>query len=483
MKHIYVNILAAALAVGLTGTALAADHMDSPIVKNDPAADITDIFAFVNPKDPSETILITNVVPMATSNSRFSDQVDYIFHVDNGSGDRSITCTFLDLATRFSCTGPTGVSASGPLNQVVQGQNMRVYAGLADDPFFFDSAAFNKTKATLVPQFHNPGTNGFANMNILTMTLGIKSSMLSDGGAHPVLKFYSSTKRFGGGGLNGGFTGSWYDPANSGHGFTLQVLPPAIAIGGTKKLLYAVWYVYDAQGKQSWINGVGEINDNHVDINFAYTTKDGAFPPIFGGKSPSVVPWGTLSFDFTSCNQGTVHYNGSAAGLGSGDIPLTRLTQTDGQSCSLLINGQIDRGGRPGVSTVLIDLLAPHQPTLKDDYNRAENPTDWQMFAPEIQKNLAALDTLDGIVGNNLLPPNVLAPILADDRLIIDVSKPACDAYLAVELGVTTQCGGRTLHRDVVDDTLGAIVGPGVSDYVADDNVFRSDFPFVGVAN
>jgi hypothetical protein len=49
-----------------------------------------------------------------------------------------------------------------------------------------------------------------------------------------------------------------------------------------------------------------------------------------------------------------------------------------------------------------------------------------------------------------------------------------------VELGVTTRCGGRTLQRDVIDDTLGAIVGPGVSDNVADDNVYLSDFPFLG---
>ena len=41
-------------------------------------------------------------------------------------------------------------------------------------------------------------------------------------------------------------------------------------------------------------------------------------------------------------------------------------------------------------------------------------------------------------------------------------------------------CGGRTLARDVIDDSLGAIVGPGVRDNVSNDSVFLSDFPFLG---
>ena len=93
MKRLHASLVSAICALSFAGVAFAADHMDSPIVKNDPAADITDVYTFVNPHDPSETIVLTNVVPMATSNSRFSDKVDYIFHIDNGSGDRSITCT------------------------------------------------------------------------------------------------------------------------------------------------------------------------------------------------------------------------------------------------------------------------------------------------------------------------------------------------------------------------------------------------------
>jgi hypothetical protein len=69
-----------------------------------------------------------------------------------------------------------------------------------------------------------------------------------------------------------------------------------------------------------------------------------------------------------------------------------------------------------------------------------------------------------------------------DDRLVVDTGIATCDAYLAVELGVP-QCGGRTLARDVMDDTLGAVVGPGVSDYVGNDSAFLADFPFLAEPN
>ncbi|MCB1613331.1 MAG: hypothetical protein KDI60_16490 [Xanthomonadales bacterium] len=87
--------------------------------------------------------------------------------------------------------------------------------------------------------------------------------------------------------------------------------------------------------------------------------------------------------------------------------------------------------------------------------------------------------TLDGVSGNALLPAATLASVLVDDRLLIDTSKANCDAYLAVELGLA-DCGGRTLARDIIDDSLGVIVGPGVSDNVANDSVFLGDFPFLG---
>lgn len=340
------KLLPLLLALALAPMAQAADHRDSPLVVNDPAADINDVYTFVNPNNPSELIIAATVLPLATAGSRFSDAVQYRFHIDNGHdrGGSTITCRF-PKGVRVDCDLDNGPHAGGQLGTINRTDGLRVYAGLRDDPFFFDLEAFNATKATLVPAFTDPGVNFFAGLNTLAIVIGVDSRRLTQQGRAPVLAVHAST---------------------------------------TRKAIQGQWL-------------------------------------------------------------------------------------------------QIDRMGRPGINTALIDLLA--STGKKEAYNRAADPATWApQFEQEISDNLAALDTLDG-VANALLPAPVLASVLVDDRLRVNASVPGCDAYLAVELGVAGQCGGRTLARDVIDDTLGAVVGPGVSDFVGNDSTFLADFPFLGAPN
>lgn len=348
MSHARTTLLAASLALAIAAPAHAADHLDSPTVRTDPAADINDVYTFVNPNDPGELIVAATVIPLASPATRFSDAVEYRFHIDNGiAGDETtITCRFSKKAT-VTCNGNNGLHARGSLNSIAYGQHLRVFAGLRDDPFFFDLAAFNTTRTTLSPAFTNPGINFFQGLDTMAIVLGIRSERVTRKGSAKVLKVYASTARV-----------------------------------------------------------ADEVLDTRV---------------------------------------------------------------------------QIDRMGRPAINTALIDLLA--STGKKNAYNAASDPATWAgQFQAEMASNLAALDTLDGVVGNALLPPATLASVLVDDRLIVDAGNPSCGAYLAVELGVP-QCGGRTLTRDVIDDTLGAVVGPGVSDYVGNDSAFLADFPFLAEPN
>lgn len=469
-----------ALFLLLAGAASAADHRDSPLVTADPAADLNDVYLFMNPNDPNEVVTVQTALPSANYNSRFSDAVEYRLHIDNGAANLRIDCRFSDQSNRVSCTGPNGLSASGGIERTVQGDGMRVWAGLRDDPFFFDSAAFNRTRATLRPSFTNPGVNGFPG-NTLALVIGIDRSRLTNGGANPILKVWSASNRVGETGISPGFTGFWYDAAKPGHGAHIEVLAPATP-GGPDRI-GAAWYVYNAFGQQRWIVGEGTISGNTANIAAAVYTTGALFPPNFNSADVQTRAFGSLRFDFTSCNAGTLTWTTSDTaefGAVQGQLGITRLTQVKDLPCTLYSPGQVDRNGRPGVNTVTINVLPNTGTALKEAYNRASDPTTWAaQFQAEMQANLAALDTLDGVVGNALLPAATLASVLVDDRLIIDTSKPNCDAYLAVELGLDS-CGGRTLARDVIDDSLGAIVGPGVSDNVANDSVFLTDFPFMG---
>ena len=140
----------------------------------------------------------------------------------------------------------------------------------------------------------------------------------------------------------------------------------------------------------------------------------------------------------------------------------------------------LDRMGRPGVSTALVADAA-----TKNAYNVEGDPAIWAAsFTDALVERATIIDSLDGVTGNSLLAPTTIASLLVDDRLRIDTSVPECDIYLALEIGLGG-CGGRTLERDVINDTLQHLVSQSdpVDDLADNDSVFRSDWPFIGVAN
>jgi hypothetical protein len=241
----------------------------------------------------------------------------------------------------------------------------------------------------------------------------------------------------------------------------------------------AYWNVFDNNGAQLALYGVGPINGKNVSVPVS-SGSGGRFPPAFMSSQVTESPFGTLNFAFTGCNNGTMQVAPTRSGFGATTINLTRLSTAENLPCTFFDSGQIDRNGRPGINTVTINSVTPDT-GLKDAYNRAANPAEWAgLFQQEMTTSLTILDGVDGITGNGLLPPATLASVLVDDRLVVNTSIPTCDQYLAVELGVAGQCGGRTMQRDVIDDSLGAVVGPGVKDNVADDSTYRDDFPFIG---
>jgi len=141
--------------------------------------------------------------------------------------------------------------------------------------------------------------------------------------------------------------------------------------------------------------------------------------------------------------------------------------------------------GRAGVNTALTNPFfresvaseeSQHE-MIVDAYNAAHDPSQWvAMFSSLIAPNLAILDGLDGVCGNQVLagPAPVagrytaLANILADDQLYVNTASGTCNQYLAVEanaIGIAnTDCGGRTPLENTIDITyslvaVGALTG------------------------
>jgi hypothetical protein len=130
-------------------------------------------------------------------------------------------------------------------------------------------------------------------------------------------------------GIGPGITGSWYDPAESGHGFSLEVLP--------NNQLLAYWYVYAPPplGGQAWIVANGAYSGNTAANLTAYwDVGSGAlFPPDFDPNALQAQQWGTITFTFTDCNNGTVSWQPVIPGYTAGSIPITRLTAPAGFTC------------------------------------------------------------------------------------------------------------------------------------------------------
>src|SRR5205823_2184824 len=81
-------------------TAGASSHREAPNISQDPAADGTDLYAFVSPDKQDTVTLVANYVPLQNPAGgpnffRFGDDVLYQIHVDNvGDANSHITFSF-----------------------------------------------------------------------------------------------------------------------------------------------------------------------------------------------------------------------------------------------------------------------------------------------------------------------------------------------------------------------------------------------------
>lgn len=173
----YALVGAAALGAGSYGLlgANAADHLDPPGRTNpmatppgtDRAADIADVYAWHDSAADTATLVMTFAGPndpVADESITCDRDVLYTFHIDNDA-DRDPD---FDVRVRFgeddqgNCNvriegapGAGGATIEGPVEYEIQRGNVRVFAGLREDPFFFDLQGFRNTLMTGTLSFVN----------------------------------------------------------------------------------------------------------------------------------------------------------------------------------------------------------------------------------------------------------------------------------------------------------------------------------------
>jgi hypothetical protein len=172
----------------------------------EPAADITDLYAFPSPEHSSRLVLVLNTLPFASPSGVFSDGLIYRFRlrpltanaredpVPFAAGDDEIVidCVFSTPVNGHGASGPeqegtcqlpAGETISALVNDEHGGQagGVRVFAGPRWDPFFMDAAAALKTIAAGTLAFTDPGVIFLDGKNVLSLVVEVDCARLSGG--------------------------------------------------------------------------------------------------------------------------------------------------------------------------------------------------------------------------------------------------------------------------------------------------------------
>jgi hypothetical protein len=157
------------------------DHVDGPRSIGDPAADLTDLFAFTSPENAPRTVLAMCVFPSAGEDAMFSNVLDYaiavrritVGGVGHAAGfrpaDDEIRFSFRFQALQRDAAGhvhqhgiatlPGGRQLSLTVNDETGTStpdgDIRVFAGLRSDPFYLAWIASSLTKVPNLLQNDN----------------------------------------------------------------------------------------------------------------------------------------------------------------------------------------------------------------------------------------------------------------------------------------------------------------------------------------
>ncbi|WP_386067165.1 hypothetical protein ACFJIW_22045 [Tahibacter sp. UC22_41] len=114
--------------------------------------------------------------------------------------------------------------------------------------------------------------------------------------------------------LGPSFSGNWFNPGQSGHGFLVEALPDG--------RFYLTWYLY-VDGQPLFLQGVAPASENVLDVP-VYSTRSTGFPVGAGGVTNT--SWGRLRMTFTNNDTATVTWTPSGFGFSTGTMTLRRLT-------------------------------------------------------------------------------------------------------------------------------------------------------------
>ena len=205
------SLLILTLVIATAFPLLASDHVDSPNNAEDRGTDLADGYMFLDPNDNTRVVLVMTwsgfIVPGENGNlGVFSEDgsARFTFDIENTGDaipDKSYRITFgpkttapSQVATIELPDGRTFTANTTPASQTADTApapiitedpttGIRYFAGISDDPFFFDIPAFGRFVASVRAGSPNAGVfargrDSFAGFNVLSQALSIPVSQL-----------------------------------------------------------------------------------------------------------------------------------------------------------------------------------------------------------------------------------------------------------------------------------------------------------------
>ncbi len=221
-----------------TPSVQASDHLDSPQVAQDRASDIGDVWAFLDPKDNSQVVLVMSTMNFLVSSEHFGmaifdSNVRYRFEIENtgdaiadwfvdvryspGLGRQTPQTATIMLPNGHSFKAQTTIATQEPYpftpppdtgtapepvitRDPVTGA--KFFAGAADDPFFLDDTGANRLVASATEHPGHPdksllsergGRDTYAGFNVLITMIEVPASLLK--GSSNVIGINGVTQR------------------------------------------------------------------------------------------------------------------------------------------------------------------------------------------------------------------------------------------------------------------------------------------------
>jgi hypothetical protein len=197
------------LGLALTGilaiTLIAADHIDAPAVASG-KSDITDFYVFQG-ANTDNMVFVANVQglisPGNSSSATFDENVMVEFNIDNnGDNVEDLVIQAIPRNGVMFFFGPVAPGTAGTSSMVktenflgsisitpygseaiiTSNNGAKMFAGLRDDPFFFDFGQYSAIIGGTATSFNNPGTDTFAGSNVMSIVVEVPKSTLGGTG-------------------------------------------------------------------------------------------------------------------------------------------------------------------------------------------------------------------------------------------------------------------------------------------------------------